>query len=58
MERIEEKNQNTCGVIIHNLKKKGTESTNDSIKNEGVIICDSGASFSVFKDLSLFTHEV
>ena len=55
--KIEEKNQNICGVIIYNLKK-GTKPTNDSIKNEGVIVCDSGASFSVFKDLLLFTHGV
>ena len=44
--KIEEKNQNICGVIIYNLKKR-TKPTNDSIKNEGVIVCDSGASFSV-----------
>lgn len=55
--RIGEKTQNIRGVIIYNLKK-GTKPTNDSIKNEGVIVCDSGASFSVFKDLSLFTHGV
>ena len=30
----------------------------ESVKDDGVIVCDSGARFSVFKDISLFPQGV
>ena len=43
--------------IIYSLKKS-VEPIYESIKNKGVIVCDSGAIVSAFKDLSLFTNGV
>ena len=43
--------------IIYSLEIS-VEPTYESIKNEGVIVCDSGAIVSAFKDLSLFTNGV
>ena len=43
--------------IIYSLEIS-VEPTYESIKNEGVIVRDSGAIVSAFKDLSLFTNGV